>query len=262
MAATYWIKLYHEILDDPKMGRLPDHLFRRAIEMFLLAGSEDNGGYLPKLADMAWRLHTGEEDVLNCLEALSKLDIVEETDDGWLVVHFSDRQDAASNAERQARYRSRRQKSEYYNATDNETNNGDVTKRNVDIDKDIDTESDIPLSGETAPDFLSITPLEAKRTPGIRQFCDATGRYPGKAQLPIVWRRCKAMTVEQMRPAWEEWVSRGYRVDNLGWLDWVTDGIPARGVRDGPPKKNGKISDAEFLAAMQTEADRIEREGL
>jgi len=42
----------------------------------------------------------------------------------------------------------------------------------------------------------------------------------------------------------------------------VTDGIPARGVRDGPPKKNGKISDAEFLAAMQTEADRIEREGL
>ena len=24
MASRYWIKLYHEILDDPKMGRLTD----------------------------------------------------------------------------------------------------------------------------------------------------------------------------------------------------------------------------------------------
>jgi hypothetical protein len=29
-----WIKLYLEILDDPKMGKLPDWCWRRAIELF------------------------------------------------------------------------------------------------------------------------------------------------------------------------------------------------------------------------------------
>jgi len=29
MGSPYWIKLYHEILNDPKMGRLPDRLWRR-----------------------------------------------------------------------------------------------------------------------------------------------------------------------------------------------------------------------------------------
>ena len=28
----YWIKLYHEILDDPKMGRLSDRTWRRTNE--------------------------------------------------------------------------------------------------------------------------------------------------------------------------------------------------------------------------------------
>ena len=46
MASKYWIKLYYEILDDPKLGKLTDWLFRRAIELFLLAGENDNDGLL------------------------------------------------------------------------------------------------------------------------------------------------------------------------------------------------------------------------
>ena len=60
MASRYWIKLYHEILDDPKMGRLPDALFRRAIELFLIAGENGRDGGLPALADIAWRLRADE----------------------------------------------------------------------------------------------------------------------------------------------------------------------------------------------------------
>lgn len=30
--ANYWIKLYHEILDDPLMATMPDRLWRRTIE--------------------------------------------------------------------------------------------------------------------------------------------------------------------------------------------------------------------------------------
>lgn len=47
MASKYWIKLYHEILDDHKMGRLPDRLWRRVIELILLAGEQDDEGLHP-----------------------------------------------------------------------------------------------------------------------------------------------------------------------------------------------------------------------
>jgi hypothetical protein len=42
-----------EILDDPKMGCLPNHLWRRAVELFLLAGREGNDGALPPIEEMA-----------------------------------------------------------------------------------------------------------------------------------------------------------------------------------------------------------------
>ena len=54
----YWIKLYHEILDDPKMATLPDRLWRKVIEIFLIAGklSPDKSGQLPETNQIAWLL--------------------------------------------------------------------------------------------------------------------------------------------------------------------------------------------------------------
>ena len=56
MASRYWIKLYHEILDDPKMGRLTDRQYRRVIELFLMAGDCEMDGGLPALVDIDLRL--------------------------------------------------------------------------------------------------------------------------------------------------------------------------------------------------------------
>jgi hypothetical protein len=56
MKTRFWIKLYLEILDDPKMGQLPDGLWRSAIELFLLAGENGNDGLLQPVTDLAWRL--------------------------------------------------------------------------------------------------------------------------------------------------------------------------------------------------------------
>jgi hypothetical protein len=44
MTKRIWVKLYIEILDDPKMGRLTNHLWRRAVELFLLADKESVEG--------------------------------------------------------------------------------------------------------------------------------------------------------------------------------------------------------------------------
>ena len=46
--ADYWLKLYIEILDDPKMAVLPDRLWRRIIELFLIAKKLHMNGHLPE----------------------------------------------------------------------------------------------------------------------------------------------------------------------------------------------------------------------
>ena len=102
--ANTWIKLYHEILSDPKMGRMSDKLFRRTIEFFLLAGKEDRGGMLPDIDDIAWSLHISPKEVQTVINSLMKLNIVEEKIDPmqqysdnefqkrYIVKHFAERQ--------------------------------------------------------------------------------------------------------------------------------------------------------------------------
>ena len=145
MGSYYWIKLYHEILDDPKMGLLPDRLWRRIIELFLMAGELDQEGELPPLCEMAWRLRIPEADLAADLEQIEALCIVHRTDDTWIVTRFADRQARDSDAERQRRYRERKRKTARYGHADDTSSVTDdvtdsVTTRNTDIDIDKTTE--------------------------------------------------------------------------------------------------------------------------
>lgn len=113
MSSMPWIKLYTETLDDPKMGRLGDRLWRRVLEMFMLAGRAGAGGFLPSVDDIAWILRIPADELSDDLDQLQQVNIVKLTDDGWFVVHFAERQDADSNAERQKRYREKKQHQQY-----------------------------------------------------------------------------------------------------------------------------------------------------
>jgi hypothetical protein len=140
MASKYWIKLYHEILDDPKMARLSDECWRRAIELFLLAGDYAKEGLLPPFPDIAWRLRVDEGMLQQSFQELQSLGIVAEYTSGeWWVIHFKERQNADSSIERMRRYRDSLQKKEYY---EDKLENGPVTKRNADIDIDTDEEGE------------------------------------------------------------------------------------------------------------------------
>ena len=140
MAAKYWIKLYHEILDDPKMGRLTDALFRRAVECFLAAGDFNRGGALPPLKDLAWRLRADEETLREQMLELEKLHILSrEGDSAWLVTHFKERQSAAPTAERVRRHRENVRK---WGDGAPEPRNAAVTKRYTDTDTEADTEAE------------------------------------------------------------------------------------------------------------------------
>lgn len=114
MASRFWIKLPHETLDDSRLARLPDRLWRRRLETHLLAGERDKSGWLPPLDDMAWRLHVSPEQLEEELVELAVMGFVEQREGRWFVPDFAESQSAASSSERGKRYRQRERKREYY----------------------------------------------------------------------------------------------------------------------------------------------------
>ena len=164
-----WIKLYNETLTDPKMGRMSDHLFRRTIEFFLLAGTVDHGGLLPDVEDIAWTLRTSVKDIRDTLEKLSQLGIVTMSGQVSTVTHFAERQMSnLTEAERKAAYRDK-QRTKFGQASgqDTDTMSGQpsdkcpdtcpdnvqkMSRPDTDTDTDIDTELiNTPTTARKAP---------------------------------------------------------------------------------------------------------------
>lgn len=138
MAAKYWLKLYHEMIDDPKVARLPDSSYRRFIECLLLAGETDEDGFLPDIETMAWRLRIDERTLKDDMSRLALAGLVELAEDGrWLVSSFSKRQKGLSKAEYMRRLREERQVS-YQNVTD--SNADKIIDKDKIEDKDKDKE--------------------------------------------------------------------------------------------------------------------------
>jgi hypothetical protein len=108
-----WIKLYVEILHDPKMARLTAGLWRRAIEMFLFAGKNGQQGILPPVRDMAWTLRISPAILLKQLNALHAIGLVDETaPEVWMVRNYAKRQAVLSPAERMRGFRLRSKEKE------------------------------------------------------------------------------------------------------------------------------------------------------
>ena len=161
MTQPYWIKLYLEILNDPKMSRLSDRLFRRTIELFLIAGSTDRSGVLPPVADIAWQLRQPLQKITADLQSLQDVGILTQENGDWTVTNFELRQSPADARERVRRYREARKQEQYQpfqddNVTQNVTQA--VTNRYIPVttaetnrytDTDTETDSDSENRTET-----------------------------------------------------------------------------------------------------------------
>jgi DNA replication protein DnaD len=132
MKNNYWMKLWFDILRDPKMGMLPDRLWRRVIELFLIAGQYGEDGLLPDVSTMAWQLNKSVPAILSDLQRIANTGIVSEDEDGrWLVTNFKKRNEPVDGMKRIKDFRMRER---YENSNENVTEvkrecNADVTMR-------------------------------------------------------------------------------------------------------------------------------------
>jgi hypothetical protein len=172
MPSKYWVKVYHEVLDDVKVAQLDDHLWRRFFECVLLAGDFNQKGMLPTLSEIAFRLRTHDEEQLETdLLELQRKGFLESKDGSFIVRNFEKRQAPLPKAEYMRKKREKRRKDQYYgNVTD------DVTSSNADIDTDIDkdTDTDEDIEALQNSDFSDL--LDA--------FVSATGiQFGGNPQV-------------------------------------------------------------------------------
>ena len=138
MASKYWIKLYHEMLDDPKVGKLRPALRWRFIECLLVAGECDEDGYLPDPAGYAWRVRADVETVETDFVQLAEAGILSQDRGRWKVTKFAERQAPVGDTERWRRWRDRQRQQEYNESQTDFKRNQTETPTNRLTDTDID----------------------------------------------------------------------------------------------------------------------------
>ncbi|MGB8212262.1 MAG: hypothetical protein WCE68_01770 [Anaerolineales bacterium] len=272
MPRKYWIKLFIEILDDPKMGRLPDRLWRRLVELFLLAGRHADDGTLPPVEEMAWTLRLSPGQMLEDLHGLAEIGVInacpkiagDAQPEAWMVTHFKQRQSCESS-ERVKRYRER-----YRNGQSNAGVAAGASTSTSSSDSDSDSKEE-GAAGEELPR----SPVEAMLQPDVRVFNAVTGRIPGLSQYQAVIEAVRFLRARQglddaglvawLIPYWLAWSTRkrldGRRYDpsNLTWLtEWALNACipPQSAPKAGEPPRPA-VPSPEETRRMLAEKDQI-----
>lgn len=240
--ADYWIKLYIELLDDPKMATLPDRLWRRTIELFLCAGRINKDGWLPDTNQLSWMLRASTDDLALDLQQVASTGIIQQQAGGWLVTQFAKRQAAVPAKDRMLQMRERQHKQQYY---------GDVTPplRNVTQSRTEQIRSDTETDKEGISPSVSFSQTETAEA--ITQFGNNGAReaerlyqtITGQISMPTLgadaaredlanildyYDHDQARAVEAGRPVFAEWCNtvgksgRNYSAINPGWISkWL-----------------------------------------
>ena len=147
MAKMPWLKLYTEIMDDPKLATWSGDQFRVFIMLLCLAREAEEPGFIPMTpAEISWRIRRPIEEVESTLELCQQGDrpIIETVEGGYMMLKFMARQyDNPSDTPDETRKRKQRQRDKEKvsrGCHEDVTSGHDIDKSRVDRDIDQDKE--------------------------------------------------------------------------------------------------------------------------
>lgn len=73
-----WFRVYDDLIDDPKVQRLPDRLFKALINLWCLTSK--NGGHLPAIEEIAFKLRLSEAKATSLVGELKAAGLIDEVD--------------------------------------------------------------------------------------------------------------------------------------------------------------------------------------
>jgi hypothetical protein len=136
--AGYWLKLYTEILEDPKYYRLTDNAKLGMIELMLVAKKVGLEGEIPSIEDVAFYTRRSVDWWQPVFEELSKIEYLVISGSETIIRKFAERQAAVEVTERMKQSRALKHKNEFVSRECNEP----VTNRNGDSDTETETETE------------------------------------------------------------------------------------------------------------------------
>lgn len=103
-----WFRMYDDVLDDPKVQRLPPDLFKAWVNLLCLASRND--GLLPDIDDIAFALRMSQDVTRDIVRDLSQRGLIDDCDGlsphNWNSRQFkSDKDDTAAERKRKQRKR-------------------------------------------------------------------------------------------------------------------------------------------------------------
>lgn len=187
-----WFRFYSEALDDPKVQRLPVHLFKTWVNMLCLAGVND--GVLPSVDDIAFRLRLSPTDAAQQIDDLILAGLIDIAPNGDRQPHnWQSRQFVSdSSTERVRKHRKNNKKQE---------RNADETLHGTAPDSEADSETE--TEGHT--DRPDCSTAREERTDGrTAAYGDLKKAFNGSTEAMLVFVE-RAMG-GRCRPNAEQWL--------------------------------------------------------
>lgn len=176
-----WFRIYDEAGSDPKIQKLPLHLFKAWFNLLCLANKAGNG-VLPSISDIAYHLRLSDTDAQAAVDELILAGLIDITPDKKLVPHNWEARQAPSDSsrERTKKWRAGKVAKQQERHGDGDVTVGDGHRDGLDQtrpEEDTDTEPDQTrdpregmvvlneiLSGSVGAQADSKISVEAKRT--------------------------------------------------------------------------------------------------
>jgi hypothetical protein len=249
-----WFRFWNCTLDHPKVQLLPPPLFKAWVNLLALASENQDGGRLPSVRDIAFRLRVDEDEAREIVSELVSQQLLEDAHPGYRPHEWEQWQpDSDRSTERVKRHRKATksapaeadtERASAVSGTGDETamkrfSNGDETAPEIEVEIEEDTPPTPPgggiVGGAGGGAILSIphaAPAAGKIRPNANPI---PGKPPAEsvARLDEMARKCLGERAE----------TEFYLGQIEGWLysapaDWVRDAIlctaaKARDLRAG-----------------------------
>lgn len=164
--------MYDELLDDPKVQRLPPALFKTWVNLLCLASKND--GTLPCLDDIAFALRMTGAAVETAIDALSAAGLMDRDADGMRPHNWNDRQFKSDrDITASQRQRDKRARDKQASVT------RDITRDITDASRPPDTDTDTDKKEEPNGSLSETPPLASLPDPQVSEISKSD---PGKTR--------------------------------------------------------------------------------
>lgn len=170
-----WLRLYDDVLDDPKVQRLPSELFKHWINLLCLANKSEVRGTLPDEADIAFRLRLSIDQLDDVLVQLNDAGLLETTDDDeprWIMHAWEKRQ--PSPAEIAAIHEARVRAGRLGGLAKASKNVAPAKQTSSNTDTDTDTEIEIEIENRVVEGVRGDFGADAPRKPKTKRATSMT----------------------------------------------------------------------------------------